>query len=84
MDDCATTSRLRRERLRRGWSLTQLTVRSGISSTDLSLLERGARFAYPKWRRVLAEVLEMSEGDLFEPVPGAAKAYRAVVTSAAH
>ncbi|MBA3642021.1 MAG: helix-turn-helix transcriptional regulator [Acidobacteria bacterium] len=39
--------RLKQERQRRGWSQTKLAGMTGISSPDLSALERGAKPAYP-------------------------------------
>jgi transcriptional regulator with XRE-family HTH domain len=61
-----STNRLREERLRRGWSLTRVTVATGIAAGDLSLLERGLRPAFPGWRRRLAAAFEMSEAELFD------------------
>jgi transcriptional regulator with XRE-family HTH domain len=59
---------LRRARQRRGLSLTQLTAMTGIATTDLSLLERGLRPAFPGWRRRIAEALGMPEEYLFRSI----------------
>jgi transcriptional regulator with XRE-family HTH domain len=56
---------LKIERLRRGWSLTKVTQMTGISASDISLIERGLRPAYPGWKKRLAAAFEMLESDLF-------------------
>ncbi len=61
--------RLRKERQRRGWSLTQLTVRTGIDSAALSKIERGIWPCGPGWRRRIAEAFGLPEEVLFEEVP---------------
>ena len=58
-------SPLRAERRRRGWSLTHVTVLSGIATADLSLVERGLRPAHPGWRRRLAVAFRLPETVLF-------------------
>lgn len=67
-------SRLREERLRRGWSQTKVTMQTGISTTDVGLLERGLRPAYPAWRRKLSALYGIPEEELFSapPTTGAA------------
>lgn len=62
--------RLRAERQSRGWSQTRLSALTGIASPDLSAVERGAKPAYPGWRRKLAEAFGMAEEDLFAPAAG--------------
>ncbi|MDP1568954.1 MAG: helix-turn-helix transcriptional regulator [Vicinamibacterales bacterium] len=57
--------KLRTERLRRGWSQTQVTLRTGITPADLSMIERGLRPAYPGWRRRLSEAFALPEDYLF-------------------
>lgn len=57
--------RLREERLRRGWSLTKLTVVTGINSSSLSQIERGKLTAFPAWRRRLAAAYGLPEEALF-------------------
>lgn len=67
-------SRVREERIKRGWSITRLTVLTGINSTSLSQLERGKLTVFPGWRRRLAQAFELSEEELFGKAgePGAA------------
>ncbi len=61
--------RLREERLKRGWSLARLcALTGGIDPAALSKIERGYWPAGPGWRRRIAEVFEMPESVLFEPV----------------
>ena len=57
---------LRAERLRRGWSMINVCMRTGISPSDLSLIERGHKPAYPGWRRRLSQAFGMPESELFE------------------
>ena len=59
---------LRNERRRRGWSQTQVSALTGISSPDLSAIERGAKPAFPGWRRKLAEAFKLPEDQLFAVV----------------
>ncbi|HHY33923.1 MAG: helix-turn-helix transcriptional regulator [Firmicutes bacterium] len=60
---------LRQERQRRGWSLTQLTVKTGIDSAALSKIERGVWPCGPEWRRRISEAFDMPEDALFQEVP---------------
>jgi len=64
------TLRLREERQRRDWSLVDVTMRTGISSADLSLVERGLKPAFPGWRRRIAKAFNMPESELFREVKG--------------
>lgn len=61
--------RLRLERQRRGWSQTRLTELTGISTSELSQIERGQRRAFPGWRRRIAAAFNLPEAYLFETVP---------------
>ncbi|HHY35950.1 MAG TPA: helix-turn-helix transcriptional regulator [Firmicutes bacterium] len=61
--------RMKLERLRRGWSLTQLCVRTGIEPASLSKIERGIWPCGPGWRKRIAQALEVPEEALFEEVP---------------
>jgi len=61
----APMSRLRQERLRRGWSITRVVVLTEINATSLSLLERGLLPAFPGWKRRLADAFGMSVDELF-------------------
>lgn len=64
-------TRMRAERLRRGWSLARLCAATGgIDPGALSRLERGVwRACGPSWRRRIAEALGLSEDELFQEVP---------------
>lgn len=57
--------RLRRERVLRGWSQTDLTVWTRIPQSNLSLIERGLVPVHPEWRRRLAKVFTLPEDVLF-------------------
>ena len=61
----APISRLRHERLRRGWSITKVVVLTEINPTSLSLLERGLVPAFPSWKRRLAKAYGMPIEELF-------------------
>jgi transcriptional regulator with XRE-family HTH domain len=58
---------LRKERERRGWSLTYVTRRTGIAANDLSMLERELRPAFPRWRSRIARAFGLPEDRLFRP-----------------
>lgn len=60
--------RLRAERLRRGWTQTEVSVRTGIASPTISVVERGLIYAHPGWRRRLAAAFGLPAEVLFEPV----------------
>ena len=62
------TLKLREERHKRSWSLVDVTMKTGISSADVSLIERGLKPAYPGWRRRIAKAFNMSEAELFREV----------------
>ena len=62
--------RLRTERQKRGWSLTRVTVLTGIEGSALSKIERGVWPCGPEWRRRLVEAFGLPEEVLFEEVPG--------------
>ena len=66
-------TRLRAERLRRGWTLTYLTRTSGISTADLSQIEWGKRYPFRGWRERLAKAFGVTEEPLF---PNASEAER--------
>lgn len=59
------TTRLRVERLQRRWTLTQLTQATGISTADISQMERGLRHAFPGWRARLSKAFGLPEETLF-------------------
>jgi transcriptional regulator with XRE-family HTH domain len=60
-----SSSKLRDERLRHGWSQTNVSMRTGIAQSDISALERGKRYAPPGWRRRLATAFKVPESELF-------------------
>jgi transcriptional regulator with XRE-family HTH domain len=60
--------KIRQERLSRGWSLADVTVRTGIAGANLSMIERGVIPAYPGWQKRLAKAFRMSRADLFREV----------------
>jgi transcriptional regulator with XRE-family HTH domain len=62
----APISKLRAERLRRGWTLTQVTQLTGIATGDLSQIEHGKRYAFRGWRERLARAFNVDEEALFE------------------
>ena len=62
------TLKLREERQRRGWSLVDVTMKTGIASADVSLMERGLKPAYPGWRRRLSQAFGLPEAELFAEV----------------
>ena len=57
---------LRKERERRGLSLLDVTMKTGISPSNLSEIERERRYVYPGWRRRIAQAFNMPESELFE------------------
>lgn len=59
---------LRAERQRKGWSLTEVTRRTGISESHLSNIERQLIPAYPGWQRRIAKAFKMSASELFREV----------------
>jgi transcriptional regulator with XRE-family HTH domain len=59
---------MRRERQRRGWSITEVTRRTGIATTTLSQIERGLIPAYPGWQRRIAKAFRMPASALFREV----------------
>lgn len=57
--------KLRQEREKRGWSLTELTKRTGISEPTLSMIERSKITPYPGWQKRIAGAFRMKKADLF-------------------
>lgn len=51
-------------RERRGWSQAELARRARIGAPDLSRIERGLLWPYPKQARRLARALGVTEADL--------------------
>lgn len=60
---------MRRERIRRGWSLMDLAMRCRIDPGALSRIERRKWPCCPGWRRRIAAAFNMPEEVLFEEVP---------------
>lgn len=61
--------RLRSERKARGWSLADVTVKTGIAESSLSLLERGLIPAYSGWQRRIARAFGLPADELFRKIP---------------
>ena len=57
--------RVREERIKRGLSINKLSQLTGIGASDLSMLERGQRPAYPGWRLRIARALSIQVQVLF-------------------
>jgi len=64
-------NRLRAERLRRGWTQTDLGARAHLATSDVSRIETGRFIPYPEQLRRLARVLQLPAGALLEEVPDA-------------
>jgi len=60
--------KIRQERLRRGWSLADVTVKTGIAESNLSMIERGVIPLYKGWRDKLARAYKMKSDVLFSEV----------------
>ena len=60
--------RLREERLRRGWSQTELAFYAHLSASDISKMETGRFLPFPAQAARLAEVLGMAAEALLEEV----------------
>lgn len=63
-----TLKKMRAERLRRGWSQTQLAARADMSSSDVSRFETGRAIPYPVQARRLARALGITPDELLIPV----------------
>ena len=62
--------KLRKARQERGWSLTTVTMKTGIPEPTLSGLESGKVHPYPGYKRRLAKALGIPKDELFEKVEG--------------
>ncbi len=58
-------NKVREERMKRGLSINKLSQLTSIGASDLSMLERGQRPAYPGWRRRIARAFKMDSDFLF-------------------
>ena len=61
-------TRLKSERLKRGWSLQALGYQAGIQAGEVSKIERRLAVPYPKQLKSLAGVLGLDEAALLEEV----------------
>jgi transcriptional regulator with XRE-family HTH domain len=59
------SNNVRTKRKARGMSGEALARRAEMSASDLSKLERGRLYAYPGWRKRIAEALDTPEDQLF-------------------
>lgn len=57
--------KLRQVRKARGWSLTDVTVKTGIPESSLSALERGLLPAHPGWQRRISKAFRLPREELF-------------------
>jgi transcriptional regulator with XRE-family HTH domain len=60
-----SSNKLREFREKAGLSQVELARRANIASTNLSSIERGHLDAWPKARKDIANVLGVSESDIF-------------------
>ena len=60
--------KLRKVRQGREWSLTDVTVKTGIPEPTLSALENGKLHPYPGYKRRIANAFKMPEDELFREV----------------
>lgn len=60
--------RLTKLREAKGWSRSELARRTKINQPTISVLESGKIFPYPKWKRLIAEALEVDPEILFQEV----------------
>lgn len=58
--------RIKAERLRRGWTQTELGYHARLASADVSRIESGRLVPYPAQAARLARVLGMNENELLE------------------
>jgi ribosome-binding protein aMBF1 (putative translation factor) len=61
-------TRLKYERLKRGWSLQTLGYQAQVQSADVSKMERRIYTGYASQRERLARVLEIDAGQILEEV----------------
>ena len=60
-------TRMRAERIRRGWSQQALAERAGIGVADVSRIENGRLQPYPLQAHKIADVLGIPTSELQEP-----------------
>ena len=56
---------LKRERERRGWSQTKVTILTGIAQSDISAIEHERRVPGPAQRQRIADAFGLPEAQLF-------------------
>jgi transcriptional regulator with XRE-family HTH domain len=61
-------TRVKAERIRRGWTQVQLAYRVGIHTSDISRIENGHLRPLPKHRQALARVLGLDHATLLDEV----------------
>lgn len=62
-------TRMKAQRLQRGWTQTDLAFHSRVQPAEISRIERGQARPYPKQAARLAQALGLTEGELLESVP---------------
>jgi len=60
---------LRKERLRRHWSLARVTQLTGIAESNISAMELGKVYAPPGWQRRIGKAFDMPASELFKEMP---------------
>lgn len=69
MHNAAPLTRIRAERLRRGWSQQTLAFHAAVTVADLSRIETGRLRSYNGQAQRLAQVLDVSPAELLSEVP---------------
>jgi len=62
-------TRMKAERIRRGWNQTELAAKSGLSGADISRIESGRMVPYPIQAVRVAKALRIQMRTLLELVP---------------
>jgi transcriptional regulator with XRE-family HTH domain len=65
--DLMYISKLKRERIRRGWSQQTLGFHAGVGASEISRFEHGRAIPYRGQAERLAKVLELRTEELLEP-----------------
>jgi transcriptional regulator with XRE-family HTH domain len=68
MNEKIITTKLKAERIRRGWSQQVLGYLAGVGMSDISRFERGQAKPYPTQAAKLAQVLGLQPSELQEKV----------------
>jgi transcriptional regulator with XRE-family HTH domain len=64
--------KMKAERLRRGWTQTDLGARTDLSASDVSRIETGRLQPYPRQAQRIAKALKLAEDELLTPVDAVA------------